>query len=107
MVGMTDQASKLPASTSGGQQQRTAIARSLANDPPIVVADEPTGNLDAVTAEEVFELFQRLVQGGRTIVMVTHDPDLAVRTGRTVHMVDGRIMDGILDGAPAEAPASI
>jgi putative ABC transport system ATP-binding protein len=107
MVGMTDQASKLPASTSGGQQQRTAIARSLANDPPILVADEPTGNLDAVTAEEVFELFQRLVQGGRTIVMVTHDPDLAVRTGRTVHMVDGRIMDGILDGAPAEAPASI
>jgi putative ABC transport system ATP-binding protein len=107
MVDMTDQAAKLPASTSGGQQQRTAIARSLANDPPIIVADEPTGNLDAATAEEVFELFERLVQGGRTIVMVTHDPDLAVRTRRTVHMVDGRIMDGTLDEAPAEAPAAI
>ncbi len=101
LVGMTDQANKLPASTSGGQQQRAAIARSLANDPPIIVADEPTGNLDAATAEEVFELFESLVQGGRTIVMVTHDPDLAVRTRRTVHMVDGRILDGTLEGAPA------
>jgi putative ABC transport system ATP-binding protein len=105
MVGMTDQASKLPASTSGGQQQRTAIARSLANDPPIIVADEPTGNLDEVTAEEVFELFESLVAGGRTIVMVTHDHELAERTRRTVHMVDGRIMDGTLD-AEVAAPAS-
>jgi len=101
LVGLQDQARKLPASTSGGQQQRAAIARSLANDPPIVVADEPTGNLDAVTAEEVFALFQSLVDGGRTVVMVTHDPDLAARTRRTVHMVDGRIVDGTLEAPTA------
>jgi putative ABC transport system ATP-binding protein len=102
LVGLADQARKLPASTSGGQQQRAAIARSLANDPPIVVADEPTGNLDEVTAEEVFRLFQSLVDGGRTIVMVTHDSELAARTRRTVHMVDGRIVDGTLE-APSAA----
>ena len=103
LVGMTDQARKLPASTSGGQQQRAAIARSLANDPPIIVADEPTGNLDATTAEEVFQLFESLVEGGRTVVMVTHDPDLAARTRRTVHMVDGRILDGTLEDEPSAA----
>lgn len=96
LVGLADQARKLPSSASGGQQQRAAIARSLANDPPIIVADEPTGNLDDATAEEVFELFESLVAGGRTIVMVTHDHDLAARTRRTVHMVDGRILDGTL-----------
>jgi putative ABC transport system ATP-binding protein len=103
LVGLEDQARKLPSSTSGGQQQRAAIARSLANDPPIVVADEPTGNLDAITSEEVFELFESLVAGGRTIVMVTHDPDLAARTRRTVHMVDGRILDGTLEEPPSAA----
>jgi putative ABC transport system ATP-binding protein len=103
LVGLADQARKLPASTSGGQQQRAAIARSLANDPPIIVADEPTGNLDATTAEEVFGLFESLVEGGRTIVMVTHDPDLAARTRRTVHMVDGRILDGTLEGETTAA----
>jgi putative ABC transport system ATP-binding protein len=94
LVGLEDQARKLPASTSGGQQQRAAIARALANDPPIVVADEPTGNLDSATAEDVFALFQSLVDGGRTILMVTHDHELAARTRRIVHMVDGRILDG-------------
>ena len=98
-VGMADQARKLPASTSGGQQQRVAIARALANDPPILVADEPTGNLDSTTAETVFELFESLVDTGRTILMVTHDAELAGRTGRIVHMVDGRIPDGALDAA--------
>jgi putative ABC transport system ATP-binding protein len=96
-VGMEDQARKLPASTSGGQQQRVAIARALANDPPILVADEPTGNLDSTTADVVFALFGSLVDAGRTVVMVTHDADLAARTRRTVHMVDGRILDGTLD----------
>jgi putative ABC transport system ATP-binding protein len=111
LVGLVDQANKLPMSTSGGQQQRAAIARSLATDPPLIVADEPTGNLDSVTAEEVFTLFRRLVDEGRTIVMVTHDPDLAARTRRTVHMVDGEILDGTLvdetsqAATPAEAPA--
>ena len=96
-VGMADQARKLPASTSGGQQQRVAIARALANDPPILVADEPTGNLDSLTADVVLELFSEFVDGGRTIVMVTHDADLASRTGRIVHMADGQILDGRLD----------
>ncbi len=96
-VGMADQARKLPASTSGGQQQRVAIARALANDPPILVADEPTGNLDSLTADVVLDLFRALVDGGRTIVMVTHDADLAAQTRRIVHMADGRIMDGRLD----------
>jgi putative ABC transport system ATP-binding protein len=103
LVELADQANKLPSSTSGGQQQRAAIARSLANDPPLIVADEPTGNLDSTTAEDVFTLFQTLVDEGRTIVMVTHDPDLAVRTRRTVHMVDGEIHDGTLEAASAAA----
>lgn len=113
-VGMVDQARKLPASTSGGQQQRIAIARALANDPPLLVADEPTGNLDSATADTVFELFESLVDAGRTIVMVTHDADLAARTRRIVHMVDARILDGTLDrsgtasgtGVPAMLPGA-
>jgi putative ABC transport system ATP-binding protein len=105
LVGMADQAPKLPASTSGGQQQRAAIARSLANDPPLIVADEPTGNLDSATAEDVFTLFQSLVDEGRTVVMVTHDPELAARTRRTVHMVDGRILDGTLTETSPEPEA--
>ena len=103
-VGMADQARKLPASTSGGQQQRVAIARALANDPPLLVADEPTGNLDSLTADAVFELFESLVDAGQTVVMVTHDAELAARTRRIVHMVDGRILDGVLDPG-ARGPA--
>ena len=79
LVDMVEQADKLPTALSGGQQQRVAIARALANDPAILVADEPTGNLDSRTAEAVFQLFERLVAGGKTILMVTHDEDLAVR----------------------------
>jgi putative ABC transport system ATP-binding protein len=105
-VGMADQARKLPSSTSGGQQQRVAVARALANDPPLLVADEPTGNLDSATADVVFELFDAFVQQGRTIVTVTHDAELAKRTRRVVHMADGRIMDGRLDPA-ADAAAII
>jgi ABC-type lipoprotein export system ATPase subunit len=92
-VGMAEQAGKLPTAVSGGQQQRVAIARALANDPPIVVADEPTGNLDSKTADAVFALFERLVEGGKTIVMVTHDTDLAARAAWSVVVADGRIVE--------------
>ena len=91
-VDMADQADKLPTALSGGQQQRVAIARALANDPPIIVADEPTGNLDSKTADAVFKLFEELVAGGKTILMVTHDDDLAHRVTRTVTIADGAIV---------------
>jgi putative ABC transport system ATP-binding protein len=95
-VGMADQAKRFPAAISGGQQQRVAIARALANDPPAIVADEPTGNLDAATADVVFDLLGARAATGRTIVMVTHDNDLAARTSRIVHLVDGVMGDGML-----------
>jgi putative ABC transport system ATP-binding protein len=90
-VDIADQAHKLPSALSGGQQQRAAIARSLANDPLVVVADEPTGNLDTGTAGQVFDLFERLVEQGKTMLFVTHDQDLSARTERVIHLVDGRI----------------
>jgi putative ABC transport system ATP-binding protein len=92
-VDMADHAHKLPAAISGGQQQRVAIARALATDPPIVVADEPTGNLDSKMADAVFQLFETLVMEGKTILMVTHDQDLARRVPRAIVMVDGGIVD--------------
>ncbi len=92
-VGMADHAHKLPFAISGGQQQRVAIARALATDPPIVVADEPTGNLDSATAETIFQLFEQLVTRGKTILMVTHDDDLATRAGRAVRVADGQIVE--------------
>lgn len=105
MVEMAEHAHKLPSACSGGQQQRAAIARALANDPPILVADEPTGNLDSKTANAVFDLFTRLVNGGKTILMVTHDQDLASRAMRAVHVADGEIADGTTPSAPAQLPA--
>jgi putative ABC transport system ATP-binding protein len=93
-VELAEHAHKLPAELSGGQQQRAAIARALANDPPLLVADEPTGNLDSTTAESVFRLFERLASEGKTIVMVTHDEGLARRTGRHVVLSDGRVVAG-------------
>src|SRR5215217_9601210 len=95
MVELADHAYKLPTALSGGQQQRVAIARALANDPPIVIADEPTGNLDSKTADAVFSLFERLVGGGKTILMVTHDRDLATRGTRAVVVADGEIVEEI------------
>ncbi len=92
-VELADQAHKLPAALSGGQQQRAAIARALANDPPILAADEPTGNLDSKTADAVFGLFERLVEQHKTIIMVTHDNDLASRVRRALHVVDGEIAE--------------
>jgi putative ABC transport system ATP-binding protein len=88
-------ANKLPAKLSGGQQQRVAIARALATDPPILAADEPTGNLDSKTASAVFALFERLAGLGKTILMVTHDPDLARRAGRQLHIADGVIVNDV------------
>jgi putative ABC transport system ATP-binding protein len=90
-VGLADQANKLPGMVSGGQQQRAAIARALANDPPLIVADEPTGNLDSQTAESVFSLFQELVAQGKTMLMVTHDVELAQRMPRIIEIRNGLI----------------
>ena len=104
-VDMVEQADKLPTALSGGQQQRVAIARALANDPAIVVADEPTGNLDSRTAEAVFRLFERLVDGGKTILMVTHDDDLARRVTRAVTIADGLIAADTKSRAVAPTPA--
>jgi putative ABC transport system ATP-binding protein len=90
-VGIVEQADKLPAMLSGGEQQRVAIARAMANDPPILVADEPTGNLDSQTAADIFRLLQDQVSAGKTVIMVSHDRDLAVRVDRRITLVDGQI----------------
>jgi len=90
-VGLADQAHKLPSMVSGGQQQRAAIARALANDPPLIVADEPTGNLDSRNAQDVFDLFSHVVSEGKTMLMVTHDKEIAKRVPRVVEILDGRI----------------
>ena len=90
MVGIADQADKLPSALSGGQQQRAAIARALANDPPIVIADEPTGNLDSVTARAVLDLFRKLIDLGTTVIIATHERDIS-GIDRTVELVDGAI----------------
>jgi putative ABC transport system ATP-binding protein len=107
LVEMSDHADKLPTALSGGQQQRVAIARALANDPPLLIADEPTGNLDSKTAARIFHLFEVLVDLGKTIVMVTHDSDLAQRAQRAVTLADGaivadRLHAGCLDGIVLE-----
>ena len=90
---LADHAYKLPSAISGGQQQRVAIARALANDPPVILADEPTGNLDSKTAETDFELFNKLVAEGKTIIIVTHDSGLAKRAERTALIADGEIVN--------------
>lgn len=94
MVELEEHAHKLPSAISGGQQQRVAIARALANDPKFIVADEPTGRLDSVTAEIIFQIFTRLVDQAKTIIMVTHDQGLSRRMSRTLRLVDGQIEDG-------------
>jgi putative ABC transport system ATP-binding protein len=92
LVEIEGHADKLPSQISGGQQQRVAIARALANDPPILVADEPTGSLDSVTSEHIFEVFEQLVSDqGKTILMVTHDKSLATRFTRTLEITDGEL----------------
>ena len=100
IVSLEDQADKLPSMVSGGQQQRAAIARALANDPPLLVGDEPTGNLDSRTAQDVFELFSQLVEQGKTMLMVTHDKELAKRVPRVVEITNGKITrDEFIGGA--------
>jgi ABC-type lipoprotein export system ATPase subunit/CRP-like cAMP-binding protein len=99
LVGLSDQARKFPSAVSGGQQQRAAIARALANDPEILVADEPTGSLDSKTADSIFMLFEDFVRQGRTILMVTHDRDLASRVSRVILIADGEITDEHISSA--------
>jgi putative ABC transport system ATP-binding protein len=87
-----EHAHKLPSAVSGGQQQRVAIARAMANDPPILVADEPTGSLDSATTQAVVRVFEDWVGQGKTVLLVTHDRDLARRAGRTVTLADGEVI---------------
>ena len=91
-VGIADQAAKLPAALSGGQQQRVAIARALANDPPILLADEPTGNLDSATADAVLDLLRDLADAGKTVILVTHERDIARIATRRIELADGRVL---------------
>ena len=104
-VDMVEHAYKLPSEVSGGQQQRVAIARALANDPPLLVAGEPTGNLDSRTAEAVFQLFARMVDNGKTILMVTHDDEMAHQVRRTITLTDGQIVQQEFHASHPDAPA--
>jgi putative ABC transport system ATP-binding protein len=104
LVGIAEHAYQLPNHLAGGQQQRAAIARALANDPPIVATDEPTGNLDSKTAETVMQLFKNLVADGKTILMVTHDNDLANEAERTIVLADGEIVNEYQTGQHVQRP---
>ncbi len=101
LVEIAEHAYKIPAHISGGQKQRVAIARALVNDPPLIIADEPTGNLDSLTAETIFQIFEKLVAQGKSIVMVTHDESLAPRFSRRLHIIDGVVGDP--PASPAQA----
>jgi putative ABC transport system ATP-binding protein len=92
-VGLVDRMSHRPSEMSGGQQQRVAIARALANEPPLVLADEPTGNLDSKSGQDIVELLESLCTEGKTVIVVTHDQALAERTGRIVRLLDGKIVE--------------
>jgi ABC-type lipoprotein export system ATPase subunit len=98
LVDIVDHAYKIPAHISGGQKQRVAIARALANDPPLIIADEPTGNLDTKTAENILKIFEHLVDQGKTVVMVTHDESLANRFSRRLQISDGKLVRGLENG---------
>jgi len=102
MVGLSDRVHHVPQELSGGQKQRVAIARALANDPLILLADEPTGNLDSTTSRDIMDLFDDLHKRGRTILMVTHELDIAAHANRMVHLADGRIVQDSLNDGPGE-----
>jgi putative ABC transport system ATP-binding protein len=102
-VGLASRMKHYPAELSGGQQQRVAIARALAGSPKLLLADEPTGNLDTQMARGVMELLEEINAAGTTILMVTHDPELAVRTTRNVHIIDGQVSDLVRKGATLAA----
>jgi putative ABC transport system ATP-binding protein len=93
LVGLSSRAKHLPSQLSGGQQQRVAVARVLAGDPKLILADEPTGNLDSLMAREIMDLLDRINAEGTTIVMVTHSPECAVRAQRQIHVLDGRVVE--------------
>jgi putative ABC transport system ATP-binding protein len=93
MVGLASRLQHLPSQLSGGQQQRAAIARAIAGEPALILADEPTGNLDTLMAREVMQLLEQINRRGTTIVMVTHSPEAAARALRTVHIIDGKLID--------------
>lgn len=91
-LGLADHVLKRPDQLSGGQRQRVAVARALANDPPLILADEPTGSLDSASSEQVFDILSGIVEGGKTVAAVTHDLDMAERMSRRIHLVDGRVV---------------
>ncbi|MHC4718155.1 MAG: ABC transporter ATP-binding protein [Planctomycetota bacterium] len=103
MVGLGDRARHRPTELSGGQQQRVALARALANDPLVLLADEPTGNLDSATTEEILELFDDLNRRGRTVITVTHEDNVAARARRTVQLTDGKVSSDVAKGQEAGA----
>ena len=111
MVGLSSRMHHLPSQLSGGQQQRVAIARVLAAEPELILADEPTGNLDSLMAREIMDLLDRINEQGTTIVMVTHSPECAVRSQRQIHVLDGRVVDGAAQhislAQPVEASAGM